>query len=91
MCFIGDPINTFFALVDAWEFMVNAMPPAIKATILAHLVVSLLVIYMDVIVGLSASMSTQEKIPGKNIEERLVSLAVAAPSEPALHLCLVVE
>jgi hypothetical protein len=44
----------------------------------------------DTIVGLSVSMSVQEKITGKTIEERLESLAVAAPSEQALHLCLVV-
>jgi hypothetical protein len=35
-------------------------------------------------------MSIQEKIPVKNIEERLVSLAVVAASEQALHLCRVV-
>ena len=57
-----------------------------------HLVVLVLVIviYTDVIVGLSASMSIQEKIPMKNIEERLASLAVVATSEQALHLCWVV-
>ena len=44
----------------------------------------------DIIVGLSASMSVQEKVPGKKREERLVSLAVVAPSEQALHLCLIV-
>ena len=56
-----------------------------------HLVVSVLVIviYIDVIVGVSASMSIQEKIPVKNIEERLASLAVVAASEQALHLCRV--
>jgi hypothetical protein len=35
-------------------------------------------------------MSIQEKIPVKNIEERLASLAVMAASEQALHLCRVV-
>jgi len=90
MCFIGDQIIVFFALIDVWEVMVNAMALAIKATIPAHLVVSLLVIYIDGIVGLSASMSIQEKIPGKNLEERLVSHAVVAPSEQTLHLCPVV-
>ena len=92
MCFIGDQIIVFFALIDVWEVMVNAMALAIKATIPAHLVVSLLVIviYIDGIVGLSASMSIQEKIPGKNLEERLASLAVVAPSEQTLHLCPVV-
>jgi hypothetical protein len=40
---------------------------------------------------LSGSMSIQEKIPVKNIEERLASLAVAAASEQALHLCRVVR
>jgi hypothetical protein len=35
-------------------------------------------------------MSIQEKIPMKNIEERLVSLAVVAASEQALHFCWVV-
>jgi len=39
---------------------------------------------------LSASMSFQEKILVKNIEEGLASLAVVAVSEPALHLCRVV-
>jgi hypothetical protein len=39
---------------------------------------------------LSASMSVQEKIPVKNIEERLASLTVVAASEQALHLCRVV-
>jgi hypothetical protein len=57
---------------------------------MAHLVVSLLVIYIDVIVGLSACMSIQAEIPGKNIEERLVSLAAVAASEQVLHLCRVV-
>jgi len=90
VCFIGDQIIVFFALIDVWEVMVNAMALAIKATIPAHLVVSLLVIYIDGIVGLSASMSIQEKIPGKNLEERLVSHAVVAPSEQTLHLCPVV-
>jgi len=35
-------------------------------------------------------MSIQEKIPVKNIEERLASLAVVAASEQAPHLCWVV-
>ena len=39
---------------------------------------------------LSASMSIQEKIPVKSIEEKLSSLAVVAASEQALHLCRVV-
>jgi hypothetical protein len=34
-------------------------------------------------------MSIQEKIPVKNIEERLASLAVAVASAQALHLCRV--
>ena len=38
----------------------------------------------------SASMSIREKIPVKNIEERLASLAAVAASEQALHLCRVV-
>ena len=36
------------------------------------------------------SRKIQEKIPVKNIEERLVSLAVLVTSEQALHLCRVV-
>ena len=39
---------------------------------------------------LSASMSMQEKIPAKNIKERLASLAVVAASEQALYLWRVV-
>jgi hypothetical protein len=35
-------------------------------------------------------MSIQDEIPAKKIEERLVSLAVVAASELALHLCPVV-
>jgi hypothetical protein len=35
-------------------------------------------------------MRIQEKIPVKNIEEGLASLAVVAASEQALHLCRVV-
>jgi hypothetical protein len=59
---------------------------------LAYLVVSVLVtvIHIDVIVGLSAFMSIEEKIPVKNIEERLASLAVVAASEQALYLFRVV-
>jgi len=38
----------------------------------------------------SASMSIQEKTPKKNTEERLLSHAVAAPSEQAFSLCLTV-
>jgi hypothetical protein len=34
-------------------------------------------------------MSIQEKIPMKNIEERLASFAVVVASEQALHLCRV--
>ncbi len=68
--------------------MVNKMPPAINATILSHPVVSLLLIYIDVVVGPSASMSIREKIPGKNIDENLVILAGVAPPEQVLHLCL---
>jgi len=34
-------------------------------------------------------MSIQEKIPVKNLEHRLASLAVVAASEQALHLCRV--
>ena len=45
------------------------------------------VIYIDVIVGLPASMSIQEKIPVKNIVEGFASLAVVAASRQALHLC----
>jgi hypothetical protein len=39
---------------------------------------------------LSASRSIQEKIPVKNIEERLASLAVVAASKQALYLYRVV-
>jgi hypothetical protein len=35
-------------------------------------------------------MSIQQKIPVKNIEERVASLAVVVASEQALHLCRVV-
>jgi hypothetical protein len=48
------------------------------------------VVFIDVIVGLSAFMSIQEEIPVKNIEERLASLAVAAASGQALYLFRVV-
>jgi hypothetical protein len=48
------------------------------------------VIHIDVIVGLSAFMSIEEKIPVKNIEERLASLAVVAASKQALYLFRVV-
>jgi hypothetical protein len=48
------------------------------------------VIHIDVIVSLSAFMSIEEKIPVKNIEERLASLAVVAASEQALYLFRVV-
>ena len=89
MCFIRDRINAFFPLIDEWEVIPNAVHPALKATILAHPVVSLLVIYFDFIVSLSASMSIQEKILMKNIEERLTSLAVVVASGQALHLCRV--
>jgi hypothetical protein len=40
---------------------------------------------------LSASMSIQEEIPAKNMEEKLASLAVVEASVQALHLCRVVE
>ena len=49
--------------------------------------VPLILSWLDI---LSAFMSIQEGIPLKNIEERLASLAVAAASELALHLCRVV-
>jgi len=64
----------------------------LKTTILAYLVVSVLVtvVYIDVIVGLSAFMSIREEIPVKNIDERLASLAVVAASEQALYLFRVV-
>jgi hypothetical protein len=50
-----------------------------------------MVIYIDVTVSLPASMSIREKIPVKNMKERLASLASVADSEQALHLCRVVE
>ena len=90
MYFIRDQINAFFPLIDEWEVLANAVAPAFKATILTHLLVSLLVIYIDLIIGLSASMRIQENLPGKRIEEKLVSLAEVAPSEQAIHLRLVV-
>jgi len=38
----------------------------------------------------SASIGIREKLPMKNIEERLVGLAVMVASEQTLHLCRVV-
>ena len=42
-----------------------------------------------VIVVVCTLLGIQEKIPRKNREEKFVSLAVVAPSEQALLLCLV--
>jgi hypothetical protein len=52
--------------------------------------VLVIVIPIDVIVHLSPSMNIQEKIPVRDIEERLAGLAVVTVSEQSLHLCRVV-